>query len=668
MLAARVPGARTQALALRPHKAPGRRRPVAALCLLGYLLGRAGVTQAALSPDPAPLMATGELPAPGPAPAARPAPAPAPPPAIPATPAAAARPQGPGYLEPLDAVARRALDSFPPGPDEKPYDVHLHFLKSNERRHDLFFSALRGLGGGYIGVGADQNYTLAAAAGAQVVWLVDIDGHVIDWHRIYCALVPAAPTPGALLALLGGGRDEDVKKALAARWDAAEAKRLWPLYLHYRYYLHTHLTGERQIKRRGQPTTWLSDPALYQRVRALMLDRRVVARVGDLHGESTLLGIARVASTARLLIRTVYLSNVEQWFRYSQQFQRNLATLPHDGRTVVLRTLARGELPLPDEDRWHFSVQLLDDFVRMMRTGEVVRVQGLMPAMAAARRPGAFGLSFLGEVKEGARPLVPWRVLPPLRPADEPAGATPPPPLGPVSPLRPADAGTPQAPAAQATSLPPLRPADDAAPPTPVAQVPPLRPADALVPPLAGVPPLRPAEAAAPALSAPPAPPPRPADTAAAALQAPPLRPAETVPGPAPRPGTVFPPLRLADAAVPSAPPATVFPPLRLADAATPPAPPLTTVFPPLRLADAAMPPAPPQVTRFPPLRLADAAPAPQATAFPLLRPADAAPAPAPGPASPPPPAPRPPLRPADTGTGGADPVPPPKQPVPPLR
>ena len=49
-------------------------------------------------------------------------------------------------------------------PNEKPYNVRLHFLKSNERRHDLFFSALRGIGGGYLGVGADQNFTLAAIA------------------------------------------------------------------------------------------------------------------------------------------------------------------------------------------------------------------------------------------------------------------------------------------------------------------------------------------------------------------------------------------------------------------------------------------------------------------------------------------------------------------------
>ena len=210
----------------------------------------------------------------------------------------------------LSPVARTHIES---PPNEKPYNVRLHFLKSNERRHDLFFSALRGIGGGYLGVGADQNYTLCAIARAEVVWLVDIDGDVIDWHRIYAALIPAAPTPAALSALLSGKRDADVQAALRVRWDEAEAVRLWPAYLRYRGYLLNHFAVERDFKWRGQPVTWLSDQALYDHVRRLMIERRVIARVGDLHGERTLIAIGAAAQAAGIRLHTVYLSNVEQW-------------------------------------------------------------------------------------------------------------------------------------------------------------------------------------------------------------------------------------------------------------------------------------------------------------------------------------------------------------------
>lgn len=326
-------------------------------------------------------------------------------------------------LTPLPSDVSRELES---SPSENPYKVRIHFLKSNERRHDVYFQALRGLGGGYVGVGADQNYTLFAVARAQLVWLVDIDGDVIDWHKIYAALIPISPTPADLLTLLAGRRDADVKNALFLRWGETEATRLFPLYLRYRGYLLNHLSAERNIRRHGIPVTWIADPELYAHVRLLMIQRRVFPRIGDLHGEKTLLGIGQAARRVGVTMRILYLSNVEQWFRYSPQFRRNLIEQPHDARTVVLRTLARGELEAPSEDRWHFSVQTLDDFIARVEAKEnpVSGVLGLMGEMAKHTRLGQPGLSYLGAVQEG--PYVPpsWKVLPPLRGFDPPPTTT----------------------------------------------------------------------------------------------------------------------------------------------------------------------------------------------------------------------------------------------------
>ncbi|HRI50702.1 MAG TPA: hypothetical protein PLW65_11020, partial [Pseudomonadota bacterium] len=109
--------------------------------------------------------------------------------------------------------------------------------------------------------------------------------------------------------------------------------------------------------------------------------------------------------------------NVEQWFRYSPQFRRNLAGLPRDDKTVVVRTLARGELPAPDQDRWHFSVQTLDDFLFRMESAQppAQGVLDLMPAMARSHQPGLRGLSWLGAVRAQPRPRLEWALLPPLR-------------------------------------------------------------------------------------------------------------------------------------------------------------------------------------------------------------------------------------------------------------
>lgn len=368
-------------------------------------------------------------------------------------------------------------------PDEKPYNVRIHFMRSNERRHDLFFKALRGIGGAYIGVGADQNYTLAAVAQAELLLLTDIDGDVVQWHKIYAALIPQAPTPLALCQLLAGERDAVAKAALVERWGPLGLK-LWPTFLRYRGMLLSHLQVERKVMRRGSGATWMSNLTLYQHIRGLMQQHRVIAHVGDLHGETTLVNLSSALRQAKVVVRTLYISNVEQWFRYSPQFRRNMQALPRDAKTLVLRTLARGELPIPDEDRWHFSVQTLDDFIARMESTQApaTEVQDFMPEMVRSARSGSHGLSFLGAVTEQPRPLLPWKVLPPLRlltpesmpllpAAPEPAGGPslvtlPPPPMvsGPVVSPRPAVIPT----------LPP--PPTVSLPPEPVMSVPPPRP------------------------------------------------------------------------------------------------------------------------------------------------------------------------------------------------
>ena len=298
--------------------------------------------------------------------------------------------------------------------EEKPYNVRIHFLKSNERRHDLFFSTLNRLGGGYLGVGSDQNYTLAAVAQAELLFLVDIDAEVIRWHKVYAALIPIAETPQALLKLMHPRAEVAVQGALQARW-GSETAELLQSYRNYRHMIGMHLARERQVSRKGRAATWMSDPVLYGRVRELMLARRVIARIGDLHGEHTLVSIGQAARALNVTMRTIYLSNVEQWFHYSPQFRRNLVQLPHDRRTVVLRTLARGDVPAPDEDRWHFSVQTLDEFIARIDNPvkRLRRVQDLIPDMARSVRPGVRGLSWLGEVPN---PMPrPWAELPPLR-------------------------------------------------------------------------------------------------------------------------------------------------------------------------------------------------------------------------------------------------------------
>ena len=59
----------------------------------------------------------------------------------------------------------------------------------------VLLARIGGLGGAYIGVATDQNYTMAAAARSELLFLMDYDAEVGRIHRIYHAFMAEAATP-----------------------------------------------------------------------------------------------------------------------------------------------------------------------------------------------------------------------------------------------------------------------------------------------------------------------------------------------------------------------------------------------------------------------------------------------------------------------------------------
>ena len=65
------------------------------------------------------------------------------------------------------------------------FQRELHFLVSNEDDYRSWYTSLHQRGGVYLGVGAEQNYLLAAWTRADHVILVDYDVQIHDVHRLY---------------------------------------------------------------------------------------------------------------------------------------------------------------------------------------------------------------------------------------------------------------------------------------------------------------------------------------------------------------------------------------------------------------------------------------------------------------------------------------------------
>jgi hypothetical protein len=285
--------------------------------------------------------------------------------------------------------------------------VSRHYLYTNERRHDLFFDSVRGLGQGYVGVGADQNYTVAAAAGAEVLWLLDLDVAVVHLHRLYAAAIARSATAEEFLQLFSGKQDEALQAAVAARYpqDRRLQQAAFQLYKDHGPILYQRLRRTYRNRPGGAAATWLNDPALYAHIRTLVQKDRIVPRVGDLSGPSTLQQIGEAARKSGLQVRVIYLSNAESWFRYSQRLARNLNALPLDDRGVVLRTVKSTILPYAPGDVWHFSVQGAQDFAHKLTLDRYGAVDHIMADLLTSTTPGQAPALLPDALKAGPRGL-----------------------------------------------------------------------------------------------------------------------------------------------------------------------------------------------------------------------------------------------------------------------
>jgi len=272
---------------------------------------------------------------------------------------APARP-GVASLAPLGEDQRRLLLQ---GPEDPPIEVETHYIQSNETRHDLYFPYIEGIAGAFIGVGSDQNYTMAAHARADLMILMDIDTRVVDLHRMYEVFIKGARTPDELIARWDGANEDaglvELQAGLAGR-DVIEIQRILRGYKNGRETVFRHLKRVVARRREGTPTTWLSSPERYDHIRALYQAGRVRIMVGNLAGEASMKTAGSAAAALGIPVRVLYFSNAEEYFKYGKPFVTSVRGLGADAQSVVLRTIY--SMAWEHADLWAYQVQPLQDF------------------------------------------------------------------------------------------------------------------------------------------------------------------------------------------------------------------------------------------------------------------------------------------------------------------
>ncbi|TGL52407.1 hypothetical protein EHQ61_04870 [Leptospira wolffii] len=261
--------------------------------------------------------------------------------------------------------------------DPPPADRHLHadhYPASNERRLDLFKSRVEGLGGGYVGVGTDQNLTLIAWAKSDYAYLTDFDPVTVSINRIHLYFLELAPNYAEFEKLWDVKNKKETLGVLEKRFFTDPEYNV--IIKSYEIALRKGGVPQRLgdlhkiSKVYPQFTSFHNDTKDYEFLRQMVLDGRILAVDGNLLGGKTFKSVAEKSERLGIPIRILYTSNAEEYFRYPEGMKNNFLNLYSDSKSLVVRTVTKGArvygFPdgemFPKEYPFHYNIQPLENF------------------------------------------------------------------------------------------------------------------------------------------------------------------------------------------------------------------------------------------------------------------------------------------------------------------
>ena len=240
----------------------------------------------------------------------------------------------------LDAAALAALRAIQHEPETSKLIFNQHYVVSNELRQYLFRRATTAApprGGLFVGVGAEQNYILAAWYRSDVIVVLDFDPWIADLHAIYALLFRRARTPQEFLRLWSARRE--VEAAIEAETPAGPVRQQRVrVFRHAREKVWQRLRDIAKEYPKGA-ATFLTDQAQYDHLASLARGGRMHALQADFCGERSLKQLAAWARRHRVPLRVLYLSNVEWYFPYTQgRYRQNILDFTFGEPSLVLQT------------------------------------------------------------------------------------------------------------------------------------------------------------------------------------------------------------------------------------------------------------------------------------------------------------------------------------------
>jgi hypothetical protein len=283
------------------------------------------------------------------------------------------------------------------------------------------------VGGAYLGVGPDQNFTYIVALRPRIAFIVDIRRQNLLQHLLYKAVVELSRDRAEFMSRLfsrprpKGLNAQMTVAALAAAYDKVipsdtlyqanlraiedqllrkhkfqlshddvqgleyvyrSFERMGPE-IHYsipsqpRLRFPTYAELIQETDGGGTARGYLATEANYKTLKEYEENNLIVPIVGNFAGETALTSVGDYLKQRSVMVRVFYLSNVEQYLfdpvQSWKQFYSNLAMLPTDSTTTLIRTYNLGVSFEPPDARVRLATVLdsVTEFLRVVDAGQI---------------------------------------------------------------------------------------------------------------------------------------------------------------------------------------------------------------------------------------------------------------------------------------------------------
>lgn len=269
-------------------------------------------------------------------------------------------------------------------------DSQASFPASNENRPYLFFPCIDRKGGGYTGVGTDQNFIFIARAKSKFAVLVDRDPIAVLINRIHASTINNLRTKEEYIHFWLSPPEKIYKSLqhtkLAKGTDKGIFDRAFSLLMHPNRGYPNRLKTLLKDHNISNHQYYFSDDEQYNYLRNLIQQGKVFMILGDITKDG-FIKANRLAKKMAIKLpnrsdpnqfRIIYLSNVEDHTGLSPGFRKNIEFLSKTSDAVIIRTTVDPDIrdafylshkylkrdSHKIKDRFLYQIQAIDSFLK----------------------------------------------------------------------------------------------------------------------------------------------------------------------------------------------------------------------------------------------------------------------------------------------------------------